>query len=147
MSVTLTHIRPISISNRITLTRLSNPVQAGYPTSVEELPEEGRLNLNQYIACNPMASFVMRVAGDSMQDARILDGFDIIVDRSREPREGDIVVASLDGEFTLKRLLKQGQRWCLQPENPDYPPIEIPEFAEAEVWGVVIGTLKLFYKR
>lgn len=141
MGITLTNIRPIAVSSQICLIRLASPVQAGYPTSVEELPEEGRLDLNTHLACNPMATFVLRVSGDSMEEAGIPDGCEIIVDRSREARVGDVVVASIDEEYTLKRLARMGNRWCLRPENPEYPPIWISEFSEARIWGVVIKVL------
>lgn len=79
----------------------------------------------------------MRVAGDSMEGAGIFDGDEILVDRSLNPRSGDVVVAVIDGELTLKRLILDGTGAHLEAENAAYPPIYVDELSELTVWGVV----------
>ena len=86
----------------------------------------------------------MRVAGDSMSGAGIFDGDLVVVDRSLEPKSGDIIVAILNGEFTIKRFRRNGSTIELVPENPKYRKIVLNESMELEVWGVVTGTYKSF---
>ena len=89
-----------------------------------------------------MATYIFRVTGSSMIDAGIADGDEIIVDRSLEPQEGSVVVAAIDGEFTIKRFRidRNGQGW-LMPENNAYPPIPIPKESEFTIFGVVTRCL------
>lgn len=82
------------------------------------------------------ATFIVRVVGDSMEGAGISDGDELLVDRSLEPRHGDVVVAVLDGELTVKRLHLTARGVVLHAENPNYPDIAVPEPAEFLVWGV-----------
>ena len=72
-----------------------------------------------------------------MEGANMPDGSMLVVDRSIRANSGDIIVAVLDGEFTVKRLVKAGRNWVLHPENPFYKPIIIPDDADFQVWGVV----------
>jgi DNA polymerase V len=115
-------------------------VSAGFPSPAEDY-EDLELNLEKYIVKNPSATFYVRVKGDSMQDARIYDGDILVVDKAETPRNGDVIVALLNGDFTVKRLVKKNNTFFLMPENPAYPPIEITEFCEFRVWGVVTYTL------
>ena len=86
----------------------------------------------------------MRVAGDSMINAGIFDGDLIVVDRGLDPKSGDIVVAVLNGELTVKRFRKSGSQIELVAENPKFRKITIPQEADFEVWGVVTGAYKAF---
>ena len=117
-------------------------VPAGFPSPADDYLD-GTIDLNALLIERPAATFLMRVTGDSMKGASILDGDLVVVDRSVEPRPGHIVVAVLDGDLTLKRLrrLKDG-RSMLQAENPDYPPFIIGEEVTAEIWGVVVGVVR-----
>jgi DNA polymerase V len=85
---------------------------------------------------NPPATFFVRVSGDSMKDAGIYQDDLIVVDRSLRPVDGSVVVALLDGEFTLKRLVIQGEHVELRPENEKYKPIKIESGSDFEIWGV-----------
>ncbi|MCJ7600747.1 MAG: translesion error-prone DNA polymerase V autoproteolytic subunit, partial [Desulfobulbaceae bacterium] len=93
--------------------------------------------LNEYLIANPVATFFVRVAGDSMIGAGINHDDILIVDRSIEPVSGKIVIAIVDGELTVKRLVKTGDSCRLVAENPLYPHTEIEKEMELEVWGVV----------
>jgi len=117
-------------------------VSAGFPSPAEDSFET--FDIVSHIVRHPAATFFMKVAGDSMIDAGIFDGDLIVVDRSLEAKTGDIVVAVLNGEFTIKRLHRSGSRIELVPENPKYRKIVLNESMELEVWGVVTGTYKSF---
>ena len=114
----------------------SASVQAGFPSPAEDHMENA-LDLNEHLVSNPAATFFVRVRGNSMQDAGIQGGDILVVDRSITPGNGQIVIAMLDGDFTVKRLRKRGQRVYLEAENAEFTPIEISESQELTVWGVV----------
>ena len=111
-------------------------VQAGFPSPADDYVEE-QLDLNKYCISNPPATFFVRVEGDSMVDAGINKGDLLVVDRSREVHSSDIVIAVINGEFTLKRLITKNNRFFLCPENPKYSSIKLTEDMEFEVWGKV----------
>lgn len=111
-------------------------VQAGFPSPAEDYLDK-TLDLNELLITHPAATFFVRVAGDSMRDAGISSGDILVVDRAVSPAEGSIVVAILNGEFTVKRLRKKGEKILLAPENPSYPMMEVKEGADFQVWGVV----------
>jgi len=117
-------------------------ISAGFPSPAEDTYEA--FDLVSHIVRHPAATFFMRVAGDSMIDAGIFDGDLIVVDRSIEAKSGDIIVAILNGEFSIKRLHRNGAKIELIPENPKYRKIILNESMELEVWGVVTGTYKSF---
>jgi DNA polymerase V len=110
-------------------------VIAGFPSPATG-HMEGALDLNALMVRRPHATFFVRVTGESMRDAGIYDGDLLVVDRAETPRNGSIVLAVLDGEFTVKRWRKEKGVWMLQAEHPDYPPIAVSERA-FEIWGVV----------
>jgi DNA polymerase V len=90
----------------------------------------------------------MRVQGFSMSGANILPGDLLVVDRALEAQDGSIVVALVDGEFTVKRLRKpRPDQVVLQSENPDFPPVALKPGMQFEVWGVVVSTIHFFSKR
>lgn len=105
---------------------------------------DGEIDLGAFLIERPASTFLMRVAGESMKNAGILDGDYVVVDRSVAPQSGHVVVAVLGGEMTLKRFrrLRNG-RAALQAENPDFPEFVIGEEAgPAEIWGVVVGVVR-----
>lgn len=112
------------------------PASAGFPSPADDYLD-GELDVAQYLVRNPSATYFMRAAGRSMDGAGISDGDLLVVDRSLEARDGHIVIAALDGEFTVKRLRQSGGRAWLQAENKDYPPLELNETSDFRVWGVV----------
>jgi DNA polymerase V len=117
-------------------------VSAGFPSPADDTHET--FDIVSHIVRHPTATFFMRVAGDSMTGAGIFDGDLLVVDRSIEAKSGDIVVAVLDGEFTIKRFRRSGSTIELVPENPKYRKIMMHEGMELEIWGVVTGTYKSF---
>ncbi|MCW3467582.1 LexA family protein [Chitinophaga nivalis] len=106
-------------------------------------PDEPELatDLSYMLHPSPGHTFVVRVKGDSMVEAHMPDGCMAVVDRSRRPATGDIIVALLDGDYTIKRLVKAGRHWVLHPENTFYKPIMITEETDFQVWGVVIAII------
>jgi len=112
-------------------------VAAGFPSPADDYIE-GRLDLNQLMVANPAATFFVRVAGDSMIGAGIHHNDILVVDRSLEPVSGKVVIAVVDGELTVKRLLKKEGRCRLVAENPDYPDLVLAEESSCEIWGVVV---------
>lgn len=114
----------------------SSGVSAGFPSPADDYIDL-ELDLNEYLIANPVATFFVRVAGDSMIGAGINHDDILIVDRSIEPVSGKIVIAIIDGELTVKRLVKTGDSCWLVAENPLYPHTEIKKEMELEVWGVV----------
>jgi DNA polymerase V len=125
------------------LATLVGRVQAGFPSPAEEYVQEP-LDLNRYCVKNPPATFFVRAEGDSMTGAGIYCGDLLVVDRSIQARRNDIVVAVVDGEFTLKRLTFSQGRPVLVPENPAFRPIEVSEETEFEVWGKVVKVIHEF---
>lgn len=114
----------------------ASKVAAGFPSPADD-HMEGALDLNEHLVKHPAATFFVRAQGDSMIGTGIHDGDLLVIDRSLEPRSGNIVIAVVNGELTVKRLkLADGGVW-LMPENSSYPPMEIRDGQELTVWGVV----------
>src|SRR5690606_16566640 len=97
-------------------------IPAGFPSPAAEYTESS-LDLNDYLISHKAATFLFTVVGNSMDKAGILDGDKVVVDRSVVPRHGHIVIAVLNGEYTIKRLYMRGSLIELRPENPDFQPI------------------------
>ena len=103
-----------------------------------------RIDLTQELVTHPQATFLLRVSGDSMRDAGIFDGDMLVVDKALKPRHGQVVVAVVDGEFTVKYLHQRTGRTWLRAANPTFPDIRPKDGQTIEVWGVVSGCVKLF---
>lgn len=127
----------------LSLPLYSSKVAAGFPSPADDHVEK-RLNPNGYLISNDSSSFCVRVKGDSMIDAGIFENDVLVVDRSRVAQLGDIVLAILDGEFTVKILGKSKHGPRLIPANANYPVIDIGEAQFFEVWGVVTGSMRKF---
>ncbi len=127
----------------LSLPLFSARISAGFPSPADD-HMDGRIDLNQQLVQHPAATFFVRVQGDSMTGAGIYNGDLLIVDRALEAKSGTIVVAVVNGELTVKRLLLTGKRIRLMPENPAYPPSEIGEGLELVIWGVVAHTVRSF---
>ena len=112
------------------------PVEAGFPSPAEDYLDR-RLDLHQHLVRNEAATFFLRAHGESMLGAGIHDGDLLIVDRSVEAVHRKVVIAALDGELTVKRLLHREGRVLLAPENPQFEPIDITESEFVHIWGVV----------
>lgn len=118
-------------------------IRAGFPSPAEDYLEQN-VCLQDLLIEHPAATFLVRVEGDSMRDAGILDGDIAVVDRAIAPAGDKIVVAVVDGEFTIKRLIYRGGRCFLESANPAYAPIEITEGTENAVWGVITSVIHRF---
>ncbi len=114
-------------------------VRAGFPSPADDHAEPG-LDLNQLIE-NRASTFCAWAEGDSMQDLGILDGDLMVIDRSLTPRHDDVVVADMNGSFTVKRLVQKSNGSFLMPANPDYPAIPIKPDDEVRIWGVVVRVI------
>jgi DNA polymerase V len=115
----------------------SSSVSCGFPSPADEYLD-GPLDLNDLLVKKPAATFFVRAKGDSMIDEGIFEGDILIIDRSVQPRSGQVVLAVINGEFTLKRLIKNGAQIILQPENPKYNPIQVTAEMDFQVWGVAV---------
>ncbi len=113
-----------------------SPVQAGFPSPADDFIQN-KLDLNELIIKHPAATFFVRAYGESMKEAFLTTGDILVVDRALTPADGKIIVALLNGEFTVKRLRIKKNTATLMPENPDYAPISITPEMDFEVWGVV----------
>lgn len=136
-----------------TLTRLDAPIRrrplygyripAGFPSPAEEYVDS-MLDLNEYLIKNAISTFYFKAQGHSMRNARIFDGDLLPVDRSIEPKHGHIVLAMIDGEFTIKRLYQRGRIVELHPDNHHFQPIRFVEGQELRILGVVTGSISKF---
>ncbi len=118
-------------------------VSAGFPSPAEDYTDQ-KLDLNELLIKNPAATFFVRVDGDSMTGTGIYHNDILVVDRSRQAVSRDIVIAVLDGELTVKRLVRDGRIARLAAENPNYPSIEIGSEDGCEIWGVVTSVVHQF---
>lgn len=115
-------------------------VPAGFPSPAADY-EEGKLDLNRHLIRNPAATFFVRVTGDSMVKAGIHNGDLLVVDRSLEPRDKNVVIAVVNGELTVKRIRIRKNGLTLEAENEAYQSQEINDEIEFEVWGVVTNVI------
>ena len=111
-------------------------VPAGFPSPADDYLDMD-LNLHDYLVQHPSATFCVRAVGDSMVDAGIHSSDVMVVDRALNPKNNDIVLAVVNGEFTVKRIKKSENELYLMPANDNYRPIKITEEMNFQVWGVV----------
>jgi DNA polymerase V len=123
-------------NKRIYLPVAGSTIQAGFPSPAAEY-EDDSLDINDIVVSNPSATFYVRVKGNSMLDANINDGDILVVDRSIEASHGKIVIAVVDGDFTVKTLFNKDGLVKLIPANPEFPEIVFNNQQELNVWGVV----------
>ncbi|WP_198263693.1 LexA family protein [sulfur-oxidizing endosymbiont of Gigantopelta aegis] len=114
-------------------------VPAGFPSPADDYMERS-LDLNIYLIKHPAATYMARARGDSMEGSGIYDGDLLIVDRSLEAQQGQIIIAAIDGQLTCKILDKQNR--CLRAANNNYSPIKLSEFSELIIEGVVIHSIR-----
>ncbi len=112
------------------------PVAAGFPSPADDYVER-KLDLHKHLVKNEAATFFLRAHGNSMINASIHDGDLLIVDRSLEACNNRIVIAAIEGELTVKKIVRKKNKVFLMPENPDYPEIEITNQEYIHIWGVV----------
>lgn len=135
-SFTVTDIHQAVARTPLSLPCTLTSIPAGFPSPAEDYFEK-QLDLNEWLIKHPAATFFVRVEGDSMRDAGIQSGDVLIVDRAVEPSNGKIVIAVIDGEFTVKRIIIGPKGIQLMPANASYPPIRINSESDFRIWGVV----------
>ncbi len=118
-------------------------VAAGFPSPAEDFAVN-RVDLTAKLITHPQATFLLKVSGESMREAGIFNGDTLVVNKALKPRHGHIVVAVVDGEFTVKQLYQRAGRVKLLPANPTYPEIRPKEGQTLEIWGVVTACVKWF---
>ncbi len=119
---------------------LNDSVSAGFPSPADDYAEEN-IDLNEHLISNPFSTFFLRVKGDSMINAGIKDKDLIIVDKSLIAKPGNIVIAMIDGEFTIKRLSIKDDELYLKAENHNYPDFSFKNHIDVQIWGVVIYSI------
>jgi SOS regulatory protein LexA len=121
--------------------RVLGAVEAGFPSPAEEELAD-TLSLDRLLIKNPDATFLLKVEGDSMSGAGILPGDMVIVDKGKQPKSGDIVIAEVDGQWTMKYLRKRGESVLLVPANPRYKPVK--PATELKIAGVVTAVVRTY---
>lgn len=136
--LTLLHIRKADLSAQLPF--FAATISAGFPSPADDYIEE-RFSLDKLVIRDPSTTYFLRVDGDSMTGAGIYDKDIIVVDTSLKAKNNDIVVARIEGEFILKRLVKTPTGYILKAENENYPPIELTDYSDCIICGVVTYTL------
>ena len=131
----------LASSSDILIQLKAGAVCAGFPSPADDYLEEP-LDVARLLVTNPLATFIWRVSGTSMQEEAIFDGDFVVVDRSLEPQSGDAVVVVIDSMPSLKRLVRRRGRDVLEMANSDMPPLIVCEDTEAWLWGVVVWVLR-----
>ena len=116
-------------------------ISAGFPSPADDF-KEIRISLDKELINNKESTFYARASGNSMEGAGIFDGDLLIIDRSIEPENNKIAICFLDGEFTVKRIMKKGDNLYLKPENKNFDKILIKEENELIIWGIVTYVIK-----
>ncbi|MGZ8918018.1 MAG: LexA family protein [Methylobacter sp.] len=139
------HIRQVSAPEvRVELPLYSSKVSAGFPSPCDDHIAK-RLNIHDYLVEQEDATFLVTIMGLSMRDAGLLPKDVAVVNRSKVPAIGNIVMAIVDGEFTIKFLgLSESGSPLLIPANPDFKAIEIKDSMDFEIWGVVTGSIRKY---
>lgn len=132
-----------AISNSFSLPMFSSSVSAGFPSHADDYVEES-INLNEYLVEDPQSTFCVRVNGDSMMDVGIHHKDILVVNRLIKAKSQDVVIASLNGELTVKRFIQKENQIFLKPENSSYPVIEVISSDDFNLMGVVTSVIKRF---
>lgn len=133
------HLTPINSPENPTAFKVplfGHTIRAGFPSPADDYVAD-TLDLNEHLMPRKEASFLLRAKGESMVGVGIHDGDILVVDRSLNATDGKVVIATLDGQFTVKTLEKKRGKIRLLPANPSFEPIEIKDEQELQIWGVV----------
>ncbi|RAU81948.1 LexA family protein [Pontibacter arcticus] len=133
-------VLPQQALQELELPMLQPYIAAGFPSPADDYLED-HVNLRQLLIRNPTATYLVRVRGNSMEDANIYDEDILVVDRSIKASAGQILIGSVNGEFTVKRLVSKDNKLYLQPANQDFTTLEVTEDMDFKAWGVVIWAL------
>ena len=128
--------------SRVRVWLVSAKASAGFPSPADDYLDRP-LDFNELLIHNAAATFAVRIAGDSMIGVGIFPNDIAVVNRAKEPVDRCVVLALVDGAFTVKTFRRRGNRIWLQPENPAYQPTDITEGMAFEVWGVVTNAIRM----
>ncbi len=117
-------------------------IQAGFPSPEEEVLSD-IFSMDEYLITHPETSFLLQVSGDSMTGAGIMTGDLVIIEKGKEPKTGDIVIAEVDGDWTMKYFQKKGSKIILEAANPKYP--DITATTELRIGGVVTAVIRKYH--
>ena len=132
---------PLKVNQSKLFIPLANEcVSAGFPSPADDYIDIG-IDLNEELIRHPASTFLLRVSGDSMTNAGIHNNDLLVVDRSLNPSPGHIVVAVLNGSFTLKRLVRESGVRSLEAEHPHYPSIALEQYNDIQLWGVAVYSI------
>lgn len=135
-NVKITEVFGFTKGKKKTFPLVNAKISAGFPSPADDYIDK-KLDLNEYLIKHLSATFFVKVSGDSMIDAGIHSGDILIVDKSLEPYNGKVVIAVIQGEFTVKRIRKKKEEFYLVPENPAFKTIKVSQEDNCETWGVV----------
>jgi DNA polymerase V len=138
------NLHPSKIQFQLDLYYAGSQIVAGFPSPAEDYLEAA-MDLNQTLIKHPAATFYGRVKGESMRDAGVNDGDLLIIDKSLPYKNNTLAVCFINGEFTLKRIKKEGNQIYLVPANSDFQPIPIKEDDDFSIWGIVTYVIKRAY--
>lgn len=136
----LTFFTP-DLESELRIPFVKDGVSAGFPSPAADFMEDS-IDLNKALSENPLATFYIRVNGNSMIDAGINHEDVLVIDRSLEPQNNKIAICFIDGEFTVKRIQLEKDCLYLMPENPNYSPIKVTEENQLIIWGIVTYVIK-----
>ena len=136
------------LSSELNLPLAGEKIRAGFPSPAQGYMTDS-IDLNRELIRHPATTFYARATGDSMKDFGIDEGDLLVIDKALDPQDGDIVVAFVDGEFTLKRVKFDDNEKCiwLVPGNDDYSPIKVTKDNEFLIWGVLTYNIKRQLRR
>ncbi len=136
------------LSSELELLFADQGIRAGFPSPAQDYMSES-IDLNQELIRHPATTFYARAVGDSMKGCGIDDGDLLVIDKAISPQNGDIVVAYIDGEFTLKKVRLEPDGSCLWliPANDEYPPIKVTDENDFIIWGVLTYNIKRQLRR
>ncbi len=136
----LTFLKPEK-GNNLGQWLIEEGISAGFPSPADDF-KEIRISLDRELVKNKESTFYARVSGNSMEGAGLSDGDMLVIDRSLNPENNKVAICYLDGEFTVKRIIKREGKVFLKPENKNYKEIELNEDNELIIWGIVIYVIK-----
>lgn len=137
------HLMPVRLADNPTSFKVplfGHTVRAGFPSPADDYVAD-TLDLNDHLMPRKEASYLIRAKGESMVEAGIHDGDILVVDKSITAADGCVVIALLDGQFTVKTLEKKRGKIRLMPANPEFQPIELKDEQELQIWGVVTNVI------
>ncbi|PLC10908.1 peptidase S24 [Kocuria flava] len=138
---------PLAIDDPVLVNAVLVRVPAGFPSPAQDSFDDGRIDLNEVLIRDVTSTYLFRVTGDSMEGIGIYHGDEVLVDRSLTPKHGSVVIAVLDGDFTIKTLHVYPDRVVLHPETPAYPDVEVPSLSTLHIWGVVVYGIRHINQR